>query len=564
MARTTRVLAALLLAVSALAAGAPPAQPLVYNGSFRQATDGRPDGWQTAGRADIVQTLAVQADPERGGVARLECTHFVPGTPDAHVMLAQVGRVGVTKGRWYRFSLWMRSEGMEGGAVNVALTDTRVWSDVGLYRAFPVGTRWQQFEATFQATRDLPPDASRLQIWFGRTGSLYVSDVALEPSVEPSRRWHPELPLDGVTNAVPNSSFECGGAGWGCWSGQSASWGTSLFHRVGEWDATRAYHGKASWKLTVPDSSARMLYFDYYDPMAQPVRSALLGHEGWVPVERGKPYTFSAYADGRSAGHAGPRRPPGGGRRPALAVVRRRHGLDPRAAHLHRAAGLRLRLRRAGPERRGADRGHALGGCRPVRGRPRGDGLSAARGGGGVRRDGPAGQHLHRPGGRRPLPPTGLQRRGGGTPAARHGRGDGLPRLPGRGARVRHGRPGEGCGLPGRAPQRPTPRLLPPALAAGGRAGAGRALCRHRAGAGGRQRLRHEPRVRGCLPAAAGPRGGAQVVAGLVGPVAAGAAEGGRIRLQRPGRADRPRARRRRPGRRAAAFPVGPVGVETG
>ncbi len=294
--------AVVLVGTVATALAAETAAPLVYNGSFRQATDGVPDGWQTAGRRDIVQTLSVQSDPERGTVARLDCAHFVPGSPDSHAMLAQVGKVGVTKGQWYRLSMWMRSEGMEGGAVSVALSDTRVWSDVGLNRSFPVDARWRQFEATFQATRDLPASAGRLQIWFGRTGTLYVSDVTLEPTTELRREWQPQLPLDGVTNAIPNSSFECGGAGWGCWTGQGASWGTSLFHRVGEWDTTRGWHGRSSWKLTIPPKPPLTLYFDYYDPAAQPVTSVLLGHEGWVPVERGKSYTFSACVMGDRPG----------------------------------------------------------------------------------------------------------------------------------------------------------------------------------------------------------------------------------------------------------------------
>jgi hypothetical protein len=287
---------------SAASAAADAAKSLVYNGSFREVRDGVPVGWQTAGRAEIAQKLSVANDPQRGSVARLDCTHFEGGTPDSHVMLAQVGHVSVQRGKWYRLSLWMREEGMTGGSVNVALSDTRTWGETGLYRAFSVEPSWRQCEVTFQSTRDLPGADSRLQIWFGSTGTLYVSDVSLEPAAPVRKEWHPQLPLDGVTNAVPNSSFECGGAGWGCISGQSAGWGTELFHLVGEWDQTRGFHGKSSWKLSIPARSAPMLYFDYYDPMAQPVRSVLLGHEGWVPVERGKPYTFSAYVMGDRPG----------------------------------------------------------------------------------------------------------------------------------------------------------------------------------------------------------------------------------------------------------------------
>ena len=65
----------------------------IYNGSFRKTVaDGRrPDGWQAAGDKAIQQELSVEQDPERGQVARLRCTRFVPGGPSSHVMIAQFG-----------------------------------------------------------------------------------------------------------------------------------------------------------------------------------------------------------------------------------------------------------------------------------------------------------------------------------------------------------------------------------------------------------------------------------------------------------------------------------------
>ncbi|KPK65554.1 MAG: hypothetical protein AMK73_02700, partial [Planctomycetes bacterium SM23_32] len=57
----------------------------------------------------------------------------------------------------------------------------------------------------------------------------------------------------------------------------------------------RAYHGDASWRLSISADDPHFIYFDYYEPVQHEVRSVLLGHEGWVPVERGRPYVFSAY-----------------------------------------------------------------------------------------------------------------------------------------------------------------------------------------------------------------------------------------------------------------------------
>ncbi|MCK4375491.1 MAG: hypothetical protein KAX19_09185, partial [Candidatus Brocadiae bacterium] len=96
-------------------------------------------------------------------------------------------------------------------------------------------------------------------------------------------------------NALPNSSFECGGAGWGCWAPGMPGWGAQVFRRLGEWDTERGFDGGSSWKLSLSADEPEMVYFDYYDPVEAPIRALLLGHEGWVPVERGQSYVFSAY-----------------------------------------------------------------------------------------------------------------------------------------------------------------------------------------------------------------------------------------------------------------------------
>ena len=142
---------------------------------------------------------------------------------------------------------------------------------------------------------DLKPQDSRLQIWFSGTGTLYLDDVTLEPIAEFRRQWHPQLPMTGVTNALPNSGFECGGAGWGCWAPDLPGWGGQVFRLLGEWDDQRAFEGRHSWKLSLSPETLPICYFDYFDPIQSPVKTLLIGHEGWVPVERGQSYVFSAY-----------------------------------------------------------------------------------------------------------------------------------------------------------------------------------------------------------------------------------------------------------------------------
>ena len=272
------------------------AESLVHNGSFEKLADGnQPDGWITAGRSDIKQDVFCVEDAKRGRVARLRCTHFEGGSPDAHVMLAQVGQVGVKKSKWYRLSLWARSEDLEAHAVDVGLSNTRNWSRTGLSETFAPSPEWQRFEFLFQATQNLEPTDSRLQIWFKSTGTLWMDDVKLVELDRFTRTWHPSVSLKHVPNAIPNSSFECGGEGWGSWSPGIPGWGAHVFRRMGEWEDKTSYHGDHCWKVSLDPDDLPVAYFDYYEPVEEPLKALLIGHEHWVEVESGGRYVFSAY-----------------------------------------------------------------------------------------------------------------------------------------------------------------------------------------------------------------------------------------------------------------------------
>ncbi len=289
------VLCGLALAAAGYAAAG--AESLVYNGSFQTvgAKPGELAGWMATGRAEIQQTLTAVQDPESETVAQLTCTRFVGGTPDSHVMLAQVGHVGLKRGQWYKLDLWARSSDIGAGVVRVALSNTRDWSNTGLSGSFVPPDRWEHEEFVFRASQDLTPADSRRQIWFPSTGTLWVSDVSLTESAPVARRWSPSLSVVGVSNALPNSSFECGGTGWGSTALGIPGWGAQVFERLGEWDRTRGFHGGASWKLSLAPDKLSQVYHDYYDPVAYGVRALLLGHEGWVEVEPGQTYVFSSY-----------------------------------------------------------------------------------------------------------------------------------------------------------------------------------------------------------------------------------------------------------------------------
>lgn len=296
MTASTLTLCIVLSWISATTAN-PTAQVAVFNGSFEQDAnaDGVPDGWAAYGRPDIEQRLSIVVDPQRGAVAKLDCRRFVPGFPDSHAMLAQLDHMGVKSGQWYRLRLWSRAENLSSGAVQIALVNRKQWANVGLADSFAPSATWQPFEFSFQPRQDLAPEDSRFQIWFAGTGSLYLDDVTLEPIEELRRQWQPQLPTEGVVNAIPNSGFECGGAGWGSWGGDLPGWGAQVFSLLGQWDSERAFEGQRSWRLSLSPDTLPVCYFDYYDPMEHPLKTLLIGHEGWVPIERGQSYVFSAY-----------------------------------------------------------------------------------------------------------------------------------------------------------------------------------------------------------------------------------------------------------------------------
>ncbi|WP_347246271.1 hypothetical protein [Thermogutta sp.] len=276
----------------------------VFNGSFEQDNDrdGTPDGWRTAGRGTIVQRLERVPLPEGGYAARLTCTQFEGGFPDSHAMLCQLNVLSVKRGQWYRLRLRAKAEELVAGSVSVALVNYRNWTPTGLQEVFSPTSQWESFEFYFRATTDLPAEESRFQIYFQSTGTLWLDDVELTPvpGFRPQRL--PQLVTTGDKNFLPNSSFELGGFGWGSLGQGRTTWAANLFRLEGELDESQAYHGHRSWKLTVSHDKRSRIYFDYFDPSVTEVRRFLIAHEGWVALEPGNTYEFSAAVKGTRPG----------------------------------------------------------------------------------------------------------------------------------------------------------------------------------------------------------------------------------------------------------------------
>ena len=274
---------------------------LIFNGSFEmvQAGTRTPEGWTTSGNPSIRQRLSLDVGHDGGHGTRLDCTVFNGDGPDFHAMVCQVGKVSLRQGQRYKLSFWAKADGLMTGGVEVGLVNTRNWVGSGLEETFTPGARWERFEFLFQCKRDVPAATSRLQIWFKSTGTLWLDDVTLAQSSDKTQ-WYPQIGTDGVTNAIPNSSFECGTSGWGSLTSGLGGWERNLFRLVGECDARTAKHGRQSLKIALDAATAPVYWFDYYQPVREPVKRALAANRGWIKVKPGEPIwitEWGCYAD---------------------------------------------------------------------------------------------------------------------------------------------------------------------------------------------------------------------------------------------------------------------------
>jgi len=181
---------------------------MIKNGSFEEDADGNgmADHWQFAGDKDIVVTWGRDTGYEEQFSQRLTCTSFTSRNPASHAMLCQVGTLNLKKGQWYKISFAAKQKGIPGRAVQVAISNTKSWTNCGLQESFRVSSEWKSFEFVFRATQTIS-ESIRLQFWFTSTGTLWLDEAQLQPS-EPVRKKVLEMiePL-GSVNLLPNSSF---------------------------------------------------------------------------------------------------------------------------------------------------------------------------------------------------------------------------------------------------------------------------------------------------------------------------------------------------------------------
>ena len=268
---------------------------LVANGSFELDTngDGVPDNWATSGTGGMEQALTIDDGPHGENAAELACTKFVGGSPASHAMVCQNGHVAVKAGQWYRLTWRAKARDMQINAVRVALSNTRKWSNAGLSHSFPVGRTWRDYEHVFQSDQNLSASDSRLQFWFTSTGTLWLADVTLVPVADQRYGYHPEIETEGVTNFIPNSSFECGTAGWGSYHPEMTTWAGNVFRLIGEIDERTAFHGRRSMRVEVVKGKAPVFMWDWFDLVEDEILVPVVAHHGWVRVKKGATYVVS-------------------------------------------------------------------------------------------------------------------------------------------------------------------------------------------------------------------------------------------------------------------------------
>jgi hypothetical protein len=273
------------------------ASNLVINGSFEQIRDGRIVAWQIAPAEGVIQNLFPDLTTGRDHAARLECVSFLRTNRTSLCTVGQARDFGIRQGHWYRFSCQAHSKALVGGMVTVELTtDTqsrRPDDTIILFLQMPVTSQWKRFEKVFQATCS-GTVYSRLAFWYDETGILWLDDVELcEVPPVPLEFTDTHVPGEGK-NLLPNGSFECGSDGWSS-LGQPLGWAGGLVGLDGEIQKGGASDGAYCLRIDMGPGKTPLTSFDLYPVTCRYQTAPLAATVGWVKVEKGLPYTLSAY-----------------------------------------------------------------------------------------------------------------------------------------------------------------------------------------------------------------------------------------------------------------------------
>jgi hypothetical protein len=173
------------------------AASVVKNGDFSGDADGdgTADGWVFSSESKQATCRRERMPADTDGWALVLTSPRAEGGDKTSTMLAQHD-VPVEKGQWYRVSFQARAERLEADNVTMTITNTTNWRSLFPYQRFQPGGEWKRFSFEVQSN-DTAERRTRLQIWYGGAGKLWLCDIRVEPMSDPTQgRWLEGLYLD--------------------------------------------------------------------------------------------------------------------------------------------------------------------------------------------------------------------------------------------------------------------------------------------------------------------------------------------------------------------------------
>ncbi|MBT7298526.1 MAG: hypothetical protein HN849_03385, partial [Victivallales bacterium] len=166
------------------------ANPLIKNADLGLDGDqnGIADSWGCSLTGDGATRGREEIEPGSGKWSqRLSCPR-----PDAKgksgAMLYQLG-VPVIGDQWYRISLLAKSEGMDGTAPTLAISQTGPWQSLLPYQKFLPERDWKRFTFVLKG-KSTEAKKTRLQIWHSGTGTVWYADIRMQAIAPPDQgRW---------------------------------------------------------------------------------------------------------------------------------------------------------------------------------------------------------------------------------------------------------------------------------------------------------------------------------------------------------------------------------------
>jgi hypothetical protein len=272
---------------------APAQANLLRNGSFEKLSRNQPSGWHALAGDGVEFKYETTPGRTSKRSAQIRVANYDRIDRTSRASLEQRDLTGLAGDRWYRLSGWLRAEGLRSGLVRALLVDDHAGENGGLYLELVATGEWRHFEKTFHCT--LKPDARpRLEFFIEETGALQFDDLELVEVPEPAPAFTDVVPPGASANLVPNASFEGSTENWSS-LGRRTGWVGGLSSLFGELDATTAFQGRHSLRISLDRATLPQSHFDVW-PTARVLQDApLAANIGWIPVPRGRDVTLSAW-----------------------------------------------------------------------------------------------------------------------------------------------------------------------------------------------------------------------------------------------------------------------------